>query len=125
VAAQLPVRRTRVNQAAYVSARAGRKVRSGFPRRHCRRRERRRVRLQLADKSIQPVWVEVENNEDVPWLDAARGLDPDFIPASGRRSDGTRTHASELIAVSASWPSGIGSSRRNGVGLVLMNLAGR
>ena len=36
----------------------------------------------LADKSIQPVWVEVENNEDVPYWLMYAGLDPDFIPAS-------------------------------------------
>mgnify|MGYP003693789855 CR=1 FL=1 len=38
--------------------------------------------MQLADKSIQPVWVEVENNEDVPYWLMYAGLDPDFIPAS-------------------------------------------
>jgi len=36
----------------------------------------------LADKSIQPVWVEVENNEDAPYWLMYAGLDPDFIPAS-------------------------------------------
>jgi hypothetical protein len=36
----------------------------------------------LADASIQPVWVEVENNEDVPYWLMYAGLDPDFIPAS-------------------------------------------
>ena len=36
----------------------------------------------LADKLIQPVWVEVENNEDVPYWLMYAGLDPDFIPAS-------------------------------------------
>ena len=36
----------------------------------------------LADKSIQPVWVEVENNDDVPYWLMYAGLDPDFIPAS-------------------------------------------
>jgi len=36
----------------------------------------------LADKSIQPVWVEVANNEDVPYWLMYAGLDPDFIPAS-------------------------------------------
>ena len=37
---------------------------------------------QLADKLIQPVWVEVENNEDVPYWLMYAGLDPDFFPAS-------------------------------------------
>ena len=36
----------------------------------------------LADESIQPVWVEVENNEDVPYWLMYAGLDPDYIPAS-------------------------------------------
>ena len=36
----------------------------------------------LSDKAIQPVWVEVENNEDVPYWLMYAGLDPDFIPAS-------------------------------------------
>lgn len=36
----------------------------------------------LADKSIQPVWVEIENNEEAPYWLMYAGLDPDFIPAS-------------------------------------------
>ncbi len=36
----------------------------------------------LADKLIQPVWVEVENNEGVPYWFMFAGLDPDFFPAS-------------------------------------------
>jgi hypothetical protein len=36
----------------------------------------------LADKSIQPVWVEVENNEETPYWLLYAGLDPDFISAS-------------------------------------------
>ena len=36
----------------------------------------------LADELIQPVWVEVENNEDVPYWLMYAGLDPDYIPAS-------------------------------------------
>jgi len=47
----------------------------------------------LADESIQPVWVEVENNEDVPYWLMYAGLDPDFIPAS---------EAAEAIALRAS-----------------------
>ena len=36
----------------------------------------------LADELIQPVWVEVDNNEDVPYWLMYAGLDPDYIPAS-------------------------------------------
>ncbi len=36
----------------------------------------------LADKLIQPVWIEVENKESVPYWLMHAGLDPDFIPAS-------------------------------------------
>ena len=36
----------------------------------------------LADKLIQPVWIEVENNEDVPYWLMFAGLDPNFFHAS-------------------------------------------
>jgi hypothetical protein len=36
----------------------------------------------LADRLIQPVWIEVENNEDVPYWLMFAGLDPNFFPAS-------------------------------------------
>ena len=36
----------------------------------------------LADKMIQPVWVEVKNDEDVPYWLLFPGLDPSFFPAS-------------------------------------------
>src|SRR5688572_442269 len=36
----------------------------------------------LADEEIQPVWIEVENGDDVPYWLLYAGLDPDFIPAS-------------------------------------------
>ena len=36
----------------------------------------------LADKLIQPVWIEVENKEDVPYWLMFAGLDPNFFPAS-------------------------------------------
>ena len=36
----------------------------------------------LASKSIQPVWVEVENREDRAYFVMSPGLDPDFFPAS-------------------------------------------
>ena len=36
----------------------------------------------LADKSIQPVWIEVENREDRAYYLLSPGLDPNFFPAS-------------------------------------------
>ena len=36
----------------------------------------------LASKSIQPVWVEVENRDDRPYYLLFPGLDPNFFPAS-------------------------------------------
>ena len=36
----------------------------------------------LADKSIQPVWVKVENNGDRAYWLLSSGLDPNFFPAS-------------------------------------------
>lgn len=36
----------------------------------------------LADKKIQPVWVEVENNDNEPFWLLSPGLDPNFFPAS-------------------------------------------
>jgi hypothetical protein len=36
----------------------------------------------LAEKLIQPVWVEVENRDDVPYWLMFPGLDPNFFPAS-------------------------------------------
>ena len=36
----------------------------------------------LADKAIQPVWVEVENREDRAYFLLAPGLDPNFFPPS-------------------------------------------
>ena len=36
----------------------------------------------LADKLIQPIWIEVENKEDVPYWLMFAGLDPNFFPAS-------------------------------------------
>ena len=44
----------------------------------------------LADKMIQPVWVEVKNDEDVPYWLLFPGLDPSFFPAS---------EAAEMVAV--------------------------
>ena len=36
----------------------------------------------LAVKKIQPVWIEIENKEDVPYWLLFPGLDPNFFPAS-------------------------------------------
>ena len=36
----------------------------------------------LADKLIQPIWIKVENKEDVPYWLMFAGLDPNFFPAS-------------------------------------------
>ncbi len=36
----------------------------------------------LAEKMIQPVWIEIENKEDVPYWLLFPGLDPNFFPAS-------------------------------------------
>ena len=36
----------------------------------------------LAKKGIQPVWIEVENNDDVAYWLLSPGLDPNFFPAS-------------------------------------------
>ena len=36
----------------------------------------------LADELIQPVWVKVDNKEDIPYWLMYAGLDPDYIPAS-------------------------------------------
>ena len=36
----------------------------------------------LATRGIQPVWVEVENGEDIAYWLLSPGLDPDFFPAS-------------------------------------------
>ena len=47
----------------------------------------------LARRSIQPVWVEVENREDRAYYLLSPGLDPNFFPAS---------EASETVASGAS-----------------------
>jgi hypothetical protein len=36
----------------------------------------------LADKGIQPVWIEIENNDDVAYWLLSPGIDPNFFPAS-------------------------------------------
>ena len=47
----------------------------------------------LADKLIQPVWIQVENNDNVPYWLMFAGLDPNFFPAS---------EAAEAMAVRSS-----------------------
>ena len=47
----------------------------------------------LATRSIQPVWIEVENREDRGYYLLSPGLDPNFFPAS---------EASEAVASKAS-----------------------
>ena len=55
----------------------------------------------LAAKKIQPVWIEVENKEDVPYWLLFPGLDPNFFPASeaaevmAREEPGKRLHELE------------------------------
>ena len=39
-------------------------------------------KVSLADRMIQPVWIEVENNENEPYWLMFAGLDPNFFPAS-------------------------------------------
>ena len=39
-------------------------------------------KVPLAEKSIQPVWIEVENRENRPYYLLSPGLDPNFFPAS-------------------------------------------
>ena len=46
----------------------------------------------LASRSIQPVWIEVENRENSAYYLLSPGLDPNFFPAS---------EASELLAADA------------------------
>lgn len=51
----------------------------------------------LADKLIQPVWIQVENNDNVPYWLMFAGLDPNFFPASeAAEAMGQRTSARKL-----------------------------
>ena len=38
--------------------------------------------LPLAERAIQPVWIEVENRDDRAYFLLSPGLDPNFFPAS-------------------------------------------
>jgi hypothetical protein len=49
----------------------------------------------LAKKGIQPVWIEVENNEDVAYWLMSTGLDPHFFPASEAAEAFVTTHEDE------------------------------
>jgi hypothetical protein len=52
----------------------------------------------LADKKIQPVWIEVENHEDRNYFLLSPGLDPNFFPASeaAEAFAGTVSHDQEV-----------------------------
>lgn len=49
----------------------------------------------LAKKGIQPVWIQVENNEDVAYWLMSTGLDPNFFPASEAAEAFVTTHKDE------------------------------
>lgn len=55
----------------------------------------------LAKKGIQPVWVEVENGDDVAYWLMSPGLDPNFFPASEAVDAFTLAQAGETVAVLA------------------------
>ena len=49
----------------------------------------------LGKKGIQPVWIQVENNEDVAYYLMSTGLDPHFFPASEAAEAFVTTHEEE------------------------------
>ena len=49
----------------------------------------------LAKKGIQPVWIQVENNEDEAYWLMSTGLDPNFFPASEAAEAFVTTHRDE------------------------------
>ena len=57
-------------------------------------------KVPLADRMIQPVWIEVENNENVPYWLMFAGLDPNFFPASeaaeAMASDGSSRGSADM-----------------------------
>ena len=53
----------------------------------------------LAKKGIQPVWIEVENNDDVAYWLLSPGVDPDFFPASEAADAFATTHENETREV--------------------------
>jgi hypothetical protein len=53
----------------------------------------------LADKGIQPVWIEVENGDSVAYWLLSPGVDPNFFPPSEAAEAFATTHESETIEV--------------------------
>ena len=53
----------------------------------------------LAKKGIQPVWIEVENGDDIAYWLLSPGLDPDFFPASEAAEAFATSHESETREV--------------------------
>lgn len=54
--------------------------------------------VNLAKKGIQPVWIEVENGDDVAYWLMSPGLDPNFFPASEAADAFASKHESESSA---------------------------
>ncbi|HJW47098.1 MAG TPA: hypothetical protein VJ484_11500 [Lysobacter sp.] len=62
----------------------------------------------LATKSIQPVWIEVENHDDRVYCLMSPGLDPNFFPASEvaeafMPGDSRATRTAPGIAIHSTW----------------------
>ena len=55
--------------------------------------------MPLASKDIQPVWIRVENNDDIAYWLLSPGLDPNFYPASEAADAFATTHENETQAV--------------------------
>ena len=55
----------------------------------------------LAKKGIQPVWIEVENGDDIAYWLLSPGLDPNFFPASEAADAFATTHENETREVLA------------------------
>ena len=53
----------------------------------------------LARKGIQPVWIEVENGDDIAYWLLSPGLDPNFFPASEAAEAFATTHENETREV--------------------------
>jgi hypothetical protein len=55
--------------------------------------------VHLDKRGIQPVWIEVENNDDIAYWLMSPGLDPNFFPASEAVDVFTSTHPAETPEV--------------------------
>ena len=55
--------------------------------------------VSLAKKGIQPVWIEVENGDDIAYWLLSPGLDPNFFPASEVADAYATTHENETREV--------------------------